>query len=222
MKPTLANPRAYFARKIRGNFRKVATRLTRNNIIFANRKSPGCYLDVGCDVNTDPDFCCLDYQWQPGIDVCWDVTRGLPFDTGYIGGIYTEHMLEHIDFANGCALLKEFRRVLRPGGTARIIVPDGELYLSEYAKHLNGQKTAMPYAAEDAANFAISTPIVSINRAFREAGHQFIWDYETLRQALLMAGFTTVTHQSFGKGADPKLLRDMQARAYESLYVEAA
>ena len=200
---------------------RLVSAAIRNRGFFANTKMAGCYLDLGCGPNTSPDFCNLDYSWHPGIDVCWDVTRGLPFADHYIGGIFTEHLLEHLAFADALALLAECRRILRVGGVLRLVVPDGQLYLSEYAKHVAGEIAHMPYADVDKNVFPDATPIVSVNRIFREHGHRFIWDYETLRLALLRCGFTNVERRSFGKGADPKLLRDTQGRAVESLYVEA-
>lgn len=195
--------------------------LIRNRAIFARRKQPGRYVDLGCGPNTRADFCNLDYRWHPGVDVCWDVSRGLPFEDGSVGGLFSEHMLEHIAFPDAMALLKECRRVLLPGRIVRLIVPDGQLYLSEYAKHLAGSTASMPYAEGDKGRYSIVTPMVSINRAFRLHGHQFIWDYETLRLALLSCGFTNVERCAFGQGRDPKLLRDSPSRRIESLYVEA-
>ena len=200
---------------------RVIGAIIRNRASLANRKMAGCYLDLGCGSNTSPDYCNLDYNWHPGVDVCWDVTRGLPFVDHYIGGIFTEHLLEHLAFVDALALLAECRRILRLGGVLRIVVPDAQLYLSEYAKHLAGEIASMPYADGDKSAFPVATPIVSVNRIFRDHGHQFIWDYETLRLALLRCGFMNVERCGFGKGADPKLLRDTQGRAVESLYVEA-
>ena len=116
--------------------RELIGYVIRNRGSFADRKKPGCYLDLGCGPNIDPEFCNLDYGWRPGVDVCWDVTKGLPFSDGYIGGIFTEHMIEHISFDQALSLLGECRRVLRKGGTLRVIVPDGGIYLAEYAKHI--------------------------------------------------------------------------------------
>ena len=96
------------------------------------------------------------------------------------------------------------------------------MYLSEYAKHLAGDAYAMPYPDMDNRNFPFVTPIITINRIFRDHGHQFIWDHETLCLALLRAGFTVVEKCAFGKGRDKKLLRDTPSRAVESLYVEAS
>jgi hypothetical protein len=69
--------------------------LIRNRRAFANLKQPGTYLDIGCGPNTHTGFCNLDYAWHPGIDVCWDITRRLPFSDRYVGGVFTEHCLEH-------------------------------------------------------------------------------------------------------------------------------
>lgn len=196
--------------------------IIRNRSTFANKKTAGCYLDLGCGPNTSPDFCNLDYSWHPGVDVCWDVTRGLPFEDRHVAGIFTEHMLEHLAFSDALSLLAECRRVLQVGGTLRVVVPDGERYLSEYARHLAGEVASMPYADNDKSDFPIATPIVSVNRIFRNHGHQFIWDYETLRLALLGCRFTNIARRAFGEGHDPKLLRDTPSRQVESLYVEAS
>ena len=196
--------------------------IIRNKRIFANMKNAGCYLDLGCGWTIKPEYCNLDYCWHPGVDVCWDATHRLPFEDGYVAGIFSEHMLEHIPFVNALALLRECRRVLRAGGILRVIVPDGQLYLSEYAKHLAGEIAQIPYTENDKRDFAIVTPIVSVNRIFRSHGHQFMWDFETLILALLRAGFTNVERRTFGQSRDPKLLQDTPSRQIESLYVEAS
>jgi predicted SAM-dependent methyltransferase len=199
----------------------LVSAVIRNRKVFARVGVRGCYLDLGCGPNSRADFCNLDYNWHPGIDVCWDVTRRLPFDDSHVAGIFTEHMIEHLALGDTLPLLRECRRILRPGGVLRIIVPDGGIYLAEYTKHQAGQPASMPYGEDERREFPLETPIVSINRIFSGHGHQFIWDFETLREALLGAGFARVERCAFGQGQDAKLLRDSQHRRIESLYVEA-
>jgi hypothetical protein len=67
----------------------------------------------------------------------------------------------------------------------------------------------------------LATPMVSANRIFHGHDHQIIWDFETLRDALLGAGFARVECCAFGQECDAKLIRDSQHRRVESLYVEA-
>jgi hypothetical protein len=55
----------------------------------------GTHLDIGCGLNSHPNLINLDYLWHPGVDVCWDTTRGLPFADGTLRGVFSEHCLEH-------------------------------------------------------------------------------------------------------------------------------
>lgn len=205
-----------------GKVQYAISAIIRNKPIFARRKPPGSYLDVGCGPNIDAAFCNLDYMWRPGVDVCWDVTRGLPFPDKYFGGIFTEHMLEHITFQEAVRLLGEFRRVLRDGAVLRIVVPDGELYLSRYASKQAGHPVEMPNAGDIHGKFPFETPMIDVNFVFREHGHQFIWDFSTLKLALLSCGFKQVEKRAYGDGADSMLIRDTASRRGESLYVEAS
>ena len=193
----------------------------RNRKVFANRKMRGTYLDIGCGPNMREDICNLDYEWRPGLDVCWDVTKGIPFKDDYVGGIFTEHMLEHIPFADGLELLAECRRVLQPGGL-RVIVPDAQLYMTEYSKSVLGNEPEFPNTDEIKDEYPFLTPAINVNHIFRAYAHRFMWDYQTLSEGLRLAGFETVRRCAFGEGADPKLLRDMADRRAESLYVEAS
>src|SRR5512135_2173820 len=102
-------------RRFRANAKSFISSILRNKRMFADTKETGCYLDLGCGRNISPGFCNLDYYWLPGVDVCWDVTKPLPFPDGYVSGIFSEHMIEHIPFDAALGLLKECRRVLQLG-----------------------------------------------------------------------------------------------------------
>jgi predicted SAM-dependent methyltransferase len=179
------------------------------------------YLDIGCGPNVSAAFINLDYDWKPGVDVVWDITRGLPFASSSLKGIFTEHCLEHLAFAETEAVLREAHRILAPGGRIRVIVPDGEIYLAAYSRHRAGAEgEPAPYWESDRAG-TWYTPILSVNRIFRAHGHRFIYDFETLRRMLGDAGFAEAAKCAFGQGGDPILLRDTGHRKGESLYVEA-
>ncbi len=99
------------------------------------------YLDVGCGFHTNPGFINLNYDWNRGVDLCWDVSKGFPLEDATLDGIFTEHCLEHLPLSVTDDVLAEFRRMLRPGGTVRVIVPDGELYLSRYISASSDRRT---------------------------------------------------------------------------------
>lgn len=179
-------------------------------------------MDLGCGPNTNANVINLDYIWRPEVDICWDVTQGLPLRSQTIKGIFTEHCLEHLPFEAVDYVLSECWRVLRPGGNIRIVVPDGELYLTRYTRIIEGETgIKLPYSEEDSYE-GLYSPIMSVNRIFRAHGHLFIYDFDTLQQLLAKNGFINIEKTTFRSGRNPKLLLDMEFRAVESLYLEAA
>jgi predicted SAM-dependent methyltransferase len=173
------------------------------------------YLNVGCGPRLHPALINLDREWCPGLDLCWDIRRPVPLPSASLRGIFTEHCLEHLTFAEGRAVLGEFRRLLRAGGTARIVVPDCELYLDLYHRHRRGEPVRFPGPADS------GTAMMAVSRVFQEHGHVAAYDAATLRVMLTEAGFLQVVPASFGSGRDPALLIDSAERAAESLYMEA-
>lgn len=179
------------------------------------------YLDIGCGPQMHAHCLNLDYSWREGIDLCWDVTRGLPLPSASLKGIFSEHCLEHLPFGAVPEVLAECWRVLKPGGTLRVVVPDGELYLRGYAAIADGTPLRLPYADGDEWQ-GIYTPMMSVNRIFRDHGHLFIYDFETLQRLLARAGFVQIAKQALHQGTDPALLLDTPSRAEESLRIEAS
>ncbi|OAI50976.1 hypothetical protein AYO44_05300 [Planctomycetaceae bacterium SCGC AG-212-F19] len=159
----------------------------------------------------------MDFTWQPGVDLLWDLSWRLPFPDQSLLGIYTEHCLEHLPLRVVVDhVLAEFLRVLKPGGRLRVIVPDGGLFLRLYIEAVSGKVVQFPWHDD-----ALVTPMMQVNRCFRDHGHLFAYDFDTLRHFLLKAGFSAVEHRSFHDGGDPQLLLDSPERAPESVFVEA-
>ncbi len=69
---------------------------------------------------------------DPESVVCWDLRRGVPFPDGTFDVVYHSHVLEHVDRDAAPGFLHECRRVLRPGGWLRVVVPDLETVTREY------------------------------------------------------------------------------------------
>ena len=182
---------------------------------FQTRKLPAAeYLNAGCGPNHLQGFINLDYLWTPEVDMCWDVTTRLPFKDSSFAGVYTEHCLEHLPRESSAAVLREFRRVVRPGGTLRVVVPDAELYMTLYVKAKQGEVVRFPYAG------VACSPIEHVNRIFRDHGHLYAYDAEYMCAVLQSAGFENASRSAFMKSRDPQLRVDTQSRECESLYVE--
>ncbi len=177
------------------------------------------YLNAGCGPNQRPAFINLDYDWLPGIDVCWDLRTKLPFADNSLLGVYSEHCLEHLSPEDCRHALKEFKRVLAPGGLVRIVVPDAEIYFDLYQMHKAGREVDFPYVpAPLPVGF---TPLMAVNQIFFQHGHLYAYDAETMGVQLKNAGFSNIKKESFMHGSESNLLIDSSERAVESLYMEA-
>ena len=69
--------------------------------------------------------------WNPEI-ILHDLTRPLPWPDESAEHIYSSHTLEHLRREDGQRLLEECFRILRPGGSLRIVVPDLAEIVGDY------------------------------------------------------------------------------------------
>lgn len=205
-----------------GYVQRFVSALIRNRRLFVDRRALGEkeYLNVGCGRRMADHCINLDFYWRPGVDLCWDVTRPLPIRDGTLAGVFSEHCLEHLDLEDADFAIGELYRVLAPGGRLRLVVPDGEIYLSRYTDRIRGADVELPYADRDRYRGEYA-PVLSVNRIFRSHGHRFIFDFDLLSKMLVKHGFVDVERAAFGRGADRTLVNDTERRAHESLYVEA-
>jgi predicted SAM-dependent methyltransferase len=182
---------------------------------------------VGCGPNIEPGFINLDYEWRPGLDICCDIRRGIALPDACLDGIFTEHCLEHVSFEECLGSLREFYRLLVKGGTVRIVVPDGGLYLRLYARQQGGTGEEFPYVGPEGLQDRVKdsaigfTPMMAVNRIFRGYGHQFCYDHDTLRNMLNHVGFKNIEDASFRVGRMQELLIESELRRPQSLYIEA-
>ena len=62
-----------------------------------------------------------------------DVRNGLPsYSTGVVDSIFASHFLEHLTYEEGIRFLRECRRIIRPSGGMRLVVPDTEQLITAH------------------------------------------------------------------------------------------
>jgi predicted SAM-dependent methyltransferase len=83
-------------------------------------------LNIGAGQSNLPGFIPLDIQTGT------DASGKLSYGDGTVDEIYCSHCLEHIHHSKVYETLKEWVRVLRPGGRIRIAVPDWEQIFEKY------------------------------------------------------------------------------------------
>ena len=90
------------------------------------------YIHLGCGAVNHPRFINVDALPHPHIHHVGGVERLPMFGDASADLIYTCHCLEHISHLEVPAVLREWSRVLKPGGVLRVSVPDFEKVLRIY------------------------------------------------------------------------------------------
>ncbi len=80
-------------------------------------------LHLGCGHQRLPDFINIDLHWTPATDYTGDISK-LPCPDGSVSRIETYHVIEHIPRPAVEEVLREWYRVLTPGGVLVMECPD--------------------------------------------------------------------------------------------------
>ena len=133
-----------------------------------------------------------------GVDVYWDLRRRLPFEDGVFDRVYSSHVLEHFAHQDLGKLLREVRRVLRPGGHFLIAVPDTALYLKAYLERQEGSNLLRYLPAKYS-----DRPMDILNYIFYMDGqHRFMFDEDNLAHHCREAGFESCVPRAFDSAVD--------------------
>jgi SAM-dependent methyltransferase len=222
--------------ELRFEARLAWLRLTQRGIDPRFKSASDLLVNVGCGPRGLDGWVNIDCARAPGVTCVRDCRTALPLAAESARGIFTEHFLEHLDYYEEAPkFLEECRRVLRPGGTLRVIVPDGAKYLEAYCSgDLAGMESISPFMKWDRTCNAVPLSFVRdvvpfrtkmevVNFHFRQAGeHRFSYDFETLSELLEECGFESIVEMPFRKSELPELAIDGEVREAESLVVEAS
>jgi predicted SAM-dependent methyltransferase len=139
-----------------------------------------------------------------------DITRPWRCADEYWDGIFTEHVIEHLTYAQAVAVFRECFRTLKQGAWIRVSVPNLSKYVMYYCGDIGeDQFHSFPERAL-ALSFLTQMHL-----------HKSTWDAKLMMQVLSEIGFVNAAEVSFGKGSDRRLVMDGPDKALESLYVEA-
>ena len=93
-------------------------------------------LNLGCGRHYHSDWINIDFNSDSNEVIKLDLTRELPFENNSIDVVYQSHLLEHFPKSYAPKFLMECYRILKPGGTVRIVVPDLEQIVKHYTSLL--------------------------------------------------------------------------------------
>jgi predicted SAM-dependent methyltransferase len=198
------------ARQVYGNFQRVG-----RDVAGVDKRIIDQYLDrhsvkklhLGCGHH--PLVHWLNTDLSPRIRnvVAVDVTRKFPFPAETFDYVFSEHMIEHISYTQGHAMLRECFRILKPGGKIRVSTPDLAFLIDMYAKPKSElQDRYIKWVTESFIRHAPACEdVFVINNFVRDWGHTFIYDEKTLKASLEMAGFKNISRCGLNESDDKNL-----------------
>lgn len=166
-------------------------------------------------------------EWPKNIDYV-SLNNPFPWADSSIDCVYASHVLEHLRVKTANNFLKESYRVLKPGGTLRIVVPDLLYHARRYLDNYTNAKSAsadflqtlhlqipeeMPFLSK-LINFFSDYPTI----------HKYMYDPATLRKLFSAYGFKDHNEAQYGRSLYIDCIAEVEAGEevhVGSIYLEA-
>jgi predicted SAM-dependent methyltransferase len=171
-------------------------------------------LHWGCGDRIEPGWINSDVRPIPGADLVGDIREGLKLESDSIDYAASVHALPEFTCAEIVPVLSELRRVLKPGGVLRLVLPDLLKGVAAYARR---DKDYFLVPDEDARSLGAKLVVQLLWYGYSKT----VFTSEFIEEMLLKAGFREVRHCEFKTTttAWPEIV-DLDNREAESLYVE--
>lgn len=163
-------------------------------------------LDIGAGTNPyrteDPEWKHLDARPLPNIDYVHNIKDPLPFQDSFFDELRAYSILEHVEYRRVLGVLKEWFRILKPGGLITIVVPYIDGILRGRAAKATGEKDFMGYLGGE--------------QDYPENYHISHFDRELLDKRMTEAGFVKLEFlHAHNEEPLPDMDLEMRLRAYK-------
>lgn len=140
-------------------------------------------LHLGARDQRVPEFFNVDMEPRPGVDLVGNAENLSLFDDNSVEEILASHILEHFPHGKTVQVLKEWCRVLKPGGLLYVAVPDFKRIVEIYQK-IGG---VTQYIQDE----------VMCGQEYPTAYHYSIFDFPWLEAKAKEAGFSEISQVEF-------------------------
>lgn len=141
-------------------------------------------LHIGCGEKYIPGFVHVDARKFPHVDYVTSADKLDMFKNDSVDLIYACCVLEHFKRNKTEDVLREWYRILKPGGVLRLSVPDFEKLVEVYLKYKDLK--------------LILGPLVG-RQDYPENTHYVIFDFSTLSETLKKVGFKRIYRYDWRK-----------------------
>lgn len=135
-------------------------------------------INLGCHTRIREGYVNIDRDSYPGVNIVADVFSLPMYEDGVADELYCSNILEHASHTKTVAILKEWYRILAPGGILKISVPDFDRAIELYQKH---------GLCDWIVNFLWG------DQGYEGANHYCAFNEARLRSMLEQAGFTDIS-----------------------------
>jgi SAM-dependent methyltransferase len=172
-------------------------------------------LNWGCGHSGEPGWTNSDLYPGADIDIVGDIRNGLPVHDGMFDYIVSVHALCMIPYPDVVNALSELRRVLRPGGVLRLVLPDFDKMIAAYQAR-DSSYFLVPDDDEKTLSGKAIVHILWYGYSVLLCTEEFITDL------LGRAGFSHVRQCQHGTTHSSMAgITDLDNRPNESFYLEA-
>jgi predicted SAM-dependent methyltransferase len=172
-------------------------------------------LNWGCGTLPQPGWINSDIKEDPTVDISCDILDGLPLDSDSIDYAVSIHALPELRLPDLVPALLELRRVLVPGGTLRLALPDLDRGIRAY---LDGERDYFLVPDSDAR----STGAKFITQMLWYGYSKSLFNRDFACELLERAGFREIAPCHYRQTASPHPeIVELDNRPEESLFVEA-
>lgn len=155
-------------------------------------------IHLGCGHIRLPDYVNIDIMAAKAADVIADLRR-LPYDNSSVDLVYSCAAIEHFGRREWIDVLREWARVLKPGGMLRLSTADFEAAIARY---------------QEARNMTELLGLLIGGQKDEFDWHGMIFDFATLAAGLRDAGFEDIRRYDWRQTELGKLGIDDFSQAY--------
>ena len=153
-----------------------------------------------------------------------DIRKPLKFPNKSVDVIFSEHVIEHVEFTDALTFFRESKRILKNRGIFRVICPmidklidanlddqRGNIYVQNCL--LNPYSKEHKFLNELNLNGIFEAPkTFLLNSIFTKHEHKFIWSGELMVKILKAIGFSKVSIRNIGEGINEEYCIERRMR----------